>query len=216
MKPRLRHRTLFFGLAILASLGLITSGCGGSKSPSVASLGTATSTNANGGVSRGSNSASSGGGNIGMTMEMGRGAVGVKYSACMRSHGQANFPDPNGVGLVTIDSSTGINPNSPVFEKAEADCQKLLPIGQAPTQAQQQQFRRQVLAFAVCMRSHGVPKYPDPTISGVRMTIPNSGIDPNSPIVQAAQKTCQTKAGLVPSSPQGGTASSRANATSGG
>jgi hypothetical protein len=137
-----------------------------------------------------------------MTMEVGRGAVGVKYSACMRSHGLPSFPDPNAEGLVTTDASTGIDPNSPLFEKAEAACQKLLPVGKATSQAMQQQFERQALAFAKCMRSNGVPNYPDPTFSGVPTRLnenigPNSGIDPNLPIFQAAQKTCQVKTGLT-------------------
>jgi hypothetical protein len=151
-------------------------------------------------------------------MEVGRDGVGVKYSACMRSHGLPEFPDPNAEGLVTINASMGIDPNSPVFEKAEADCQKLLPVGEAPSQAQQQQFERQALAFAACMRSHGLPSWPDPIVLGVKMTEhigASSGIDPNSPIVQAAQKACQTKAGLVPTFVPGGKASSGGNVVSG-
>ena len=108
----------------------------------------------------------------------------------------------------------GIDANSPVFERAEADCQKLLPVGVAPSQAQQRQFKRQALAFAACMRSHGVPNYPDPTISGVKMTehiSASSGIDPNSPIFQVAQRACQTKAPLP-----GGKPSSGGNVVSGG
>jgi hypothetical protein len=45
------------------------------------------------------------------------------------------------------------------------------------------------------MRSHGVPKFPDPDFSGggIRMTIDkNSGVDPNSPAFKAAQQACQS------------------------
>ena len=49
-----------------------------------------------------------------------------------------------------------------------------------------------------CMRSHGVPNFPDPTFQsgpgggvGVGIKIGNgSGIDPSSPAFQAAQKEC--------------------------
>jgi hypothetical protein len=45
------------------------------------------------------------------------------------------------------------------------------------------------------MRSHAVPGYPDPTFSsgGVSQSLGRkNGIDPNSPVFQAAQKTCQS------------------------
>jgi hypothetical protein len=45
--------------------------------------------------------------------------------------------------------------------------------------------------FAACMRSHGVPNFPDPS-SGGNITIgPGSGIDPSSPKFRAAESTCQ-------------------------
>jgi hypothetical protein len=49
------------------------------------------------------------------------------------------------------------------------------------------------IRFASCMRSNGVPKFPDPTTSGgsVHISIKsNSGINPASPSFQAAQTTC--------------------------
>jgi hypothetical protein len=52
-----------------------------------------------------------------------------------------------------------------------------------------------VTRFSACMRSHGVPAFPDPKASsggGMNLTIgPGSGIDPSSPQFRAAQKTCQ-------------------------
>ncbi len=56
-------------------------------------------------------------------------------------------------------------------------------------------MKARLLAFAACMRSHGVPSYPDPKFSngGVSQGYgPKDGVDPNSPIFQAAQKTCQS------------------------
>ena len=46
------------------------------------------------------------------------------------------------------------------------------------------------LKVAECMRSHGVPNFPDPTSEGLSIS-PTSGIDLNSPQFLAAEKSCQ-------------------------
>ncbi len=112
----------------------------------------------------------------------------------MRSHGVTNFPDPDSHGTITITVSTSLNPSSPLFQRAEGECQHLLPPGKTLSQTQEQGMKAGALAFAACMRSHGVPNYPDPTFSsgGVSQSLSRKeGIDPNSPIFEAAQKTCQ-------------------------
>jgi hypothetical protein len=48
----------------------------------------------------------------------------------------------------------------------------------------------QLLTFAVCMRSHGVPSFPDPSRHGIHIG-PGSGIDPFSPAFKAAQSACR-------------------------
>jgi hypothetical protein len=55
-------------------------------------------------------------------------AATLKYSACMRSHGIANFPDPvsNGKGI-SIPPMHGVNPQSQQFQSAEKACRSLLP-----------------------------------------------------------------------------------------
>src|SRR5580658_5024278 len=48
-------------------------------------------------------------------------------------------------------------------------------------------FQAQLLAYAVCMRKSGVPKFPDPPASGpIRFPL-----DPSSPAFEAAQAKCQ-------------------------
>jgi hypothetical protein len=50
-----------------------------------------------------------------------------------------------------------------------------------------------LLGYAVCMRSHGVPSFPDPTFSdgGMGFDIrPGSGINPGSPVFRAAETAC--------------------------
>lgn len=46
----------------------------------------------------------------------------LKYSQCMRAHGVPNYPDPDKNGDVNISISSGINPQSPTFLKAQQDC----------------------------------------------------------------------------------------------
>lgn len=47
------------------------------------------------------------------------------------------------------------------------------------------------LRYSACMRSHGVPKFPDPSSGGGFEFSPGSGVDPSSPAVKTAQATCQ-------------------------
>jgi hypothetical protein len=53
---------------------------------------------------------------------------------------------------------------------------------------------KQFVAFAVCMRSHGVPGYPDPEVSSsgnrVQVTISPGSADPNSPALKSADHKC--------------------------
>jgi hypothetical protein len=49
----------------------------------------------------------------------------------------------------------------------------------------------QFVAFSACMRSHGVPSFPDPSPGGGIRITPSSGVNPRSPAFQAAQQACQ-------------------------
>lgn len=57
--------------------------------------------------------------------------------------------------------------------------------------------QQDALKFSECMRAHGVSNYPDPGSNGAISISggPGSGLDPNSPTFQSAQKACQ---GLLP------------------
>jgi len=132
------------------------------------------------------------------------GGGALAFSACMRSHGVPNFPDPtggsNGGVQVNISSGSGINPNSPAYQAAQRSCQSLLPAGKAsgsinPT------ARTQVLRYAACIRSHGVPNYPDPTFNGNAVNFGNLSGIANSPQYQAALHAC---ASLNPMNGHGG------------
>ena len=50
-----------------------------------------------------------------------------------------------------------------------------------------------MMKFAACMRSHGVPNWPDPTLDRGRAVFdPQAvGIDPNSPQISAKMHDCE-------------------------
>jgi hypothetical protein len=196
--------------AALVGLVLLAAACGGpSQSPSVANLGSATpattTAGSQGGTAGGGDGKAPGGGSGGgFTSTMRVGKSGTAFSACMRSHGLPHFPDPNAQGSITFGSSDGIDPSSPEFQSAQTACQKLLPHGGAPSSAQQAKTQAAMLRYSACMRTHGVPKFPDPNFSGGRISLSinsRDGIDPQSPQFQAAQKACQgnlpAKAGVA-------------------
>ncbi len=208
--------------AVLAALGLLAAGCGGhSPDPSVASLAstnattTATTTEAAAGAPTGGVPVpAGGGGNFSATMRVG--SAGTAFSSCMRKHGVSNFPDPNGQGQITFGSSDGIDPSSPQFQSAQKACQKVLPNGGVPTPAQLAQAQTAMLKYSACMRSHGVPKFPDPNFSGGHASLSigsGSGIDPQSAQFQAAQTACQSD---LPGRPQGGLSGTGTKQTSSG
>ena len=100
----------------------------------------------------------------------------VAYSGCMRSHGVPNYPDPRD-GQLPKGGAQAFGVSSSVFSAAQTACHDLLPdAGSFQEQASQctlsgdcppavvQQMMTIDLKFAQCMRSHGVPNWPDPTI----------------------------------------------------
>jgi hypothetical protein len=199
-------KRIALSLTVLASAALLAAGCGGSSaSPGVAHL--ASSTSASSDTSGGGSSSSPEGGPP-TQRQM------VAFSQCMRSHGVPEFPEPV-EGKLLVHSSvrnghvTGVNPRSPQFQAAQKACAKLAPNGgKPPSAAEQAKMQEKALLFSQCMRTHGVPNFPDPEFShsggGVGIRIGGKGgpsrIDPNSPQFQAAQKACQS---IMPG-PKGG------------
>ena len=83
----------------------------------------------------------------------------------MRSHGVPNFPDPSGSGGVPKETAQQLRVSSSQLQTALNACQHLLPntgnIDDNP--AALHQWWSQMLHFARCMHSHGVPNWPDPS-----------------------------------------------------
>jgi hypothetical protein len=125
----------------------------------------------------------------------------LAHSQCMRDHGVTNFPDPEfgeGDVRISISGAEGIEPNSPTMQAAEQACESLRPTAPEGGTGPSKERYEEALKFAQCMRSHGVPDFPDPQMSGGGITVrqggpgtEGSGTDPNSPTMQAAMEACQ-------------------------
>ena len=117
------------------------------------------------------------------------------YAGCMRSHGVPGYPDPqisSSAGSLSVHISPGsADPNSPAFKSADQACHHLAPnlemqSGPGGSSAQQQ---AQDVRYADCMRSHGVPSFPDPGHDGA-FTLPAT-INERAPAFLGAIHACQ-------------------------
>jgi hypothetical protein len=126
----------------------------------------------------------------------------VKYSACMRSHGVPDFPDPattqgpNSFGIdgYNFNLPTNLNPQSPAYISAQKTCGPFTNIGTGGFHPLPAKARQAAFAHAQCMRQHGVPNFPDPIVhvsgTGVSVRSGGPGINPRSPAFRQAQRVC--------------------------
>ncbi|HEX2047136.1 MAG TPA: hypothetical protein VHF27_05190 [Acidimicrobiales bacterium] len=126
--------------------------------------------------------------------------AGLDFARCMREHGvDVPDPKPGEGGFVMIGPAPGSaaadlgGAPPPGFAEAEEACRHhlegLIQDGGGPIDPKEQD---RALAFARCMREHGV-NMPDPDFSsggGVRIEIGGEGMNPSSPTFQEAQKAC--------------------------
>lgn len=90
----------------------------------------------------------------------------LAFAHCMQTHGAPNFPDPSNAnqGFAVTGQLSG-NATGPLAQ-AHSACQHLLPDGSSTsgtgsvTQAQLDQ----ALKVVGCLREHGEPSFPDPTV----------------------------------------------------
>ncbi|HEV3048280.1 MAG TPA: hypothetical protein VGY13_13080 [Solirubrobacteraceae bacterium] len=144
--------------AALLSIALALAGCGGSSSPGVAHLSSAS----------GSGGTSAKGDGAAPESTASPEQAAVAFSECMRSSGVPSFPDPKPGGGFMFHARPGLM-SSPAFRAAQAKCQKLLPGGGPPGPGSSTNPSPQTLArflgIARCMRRHGVYDFPDPRTS---------------------------------------------------
>lgn len=114
----------------------------------------------------------------------GPGASAYRYADCMRSHGVSNFPNPrvsvDGDRVSVMQAVPASDAAAPKFKSAQKACQGIIP---APgSEPDQQGHRLAFLAFARCMRAHGMSSFPDPnaqgTITGAMLAA--AGVEPTS------------------------------------
>jgi hypothetical protein len=118
----------------------------------------------------------------------------VKFSGCMRSHGVTDFPDPtvgsNGLPSWTFDADT-VSPQSPAFRAAHQVCKKDLP-DLLHTSGEKAAANAAALKYATCMRSNGVPNFPDPNGQGLIQVNATGSLDASSPQFQKAETACNS------------------------
>jgi hypothetical protein len=129
----------------VAAVALLTAACGGSPS----------STGPGGSPAAGG-SASSPATNL---------QKAVAFSRCVRDRGVPNWPDPTSSGQIAKESAQQLGVSNAQLQVALNACQHLLPdtgnIDDNP--AALNQWWSQLRHFARCMRTHGVPNWPDPS-----------------------------------------------------
>ncbi len=190
----MKRQCLPIALAAL-SAALMLAACGGSNKPSTSTSPSSTS--------KGSPSSYA--------------TSQLAAAACIRKHGVPDFPDPTfgaGGAQVNLHLPAAMG-SSPAFALAQTDCAKLgLELsGYAgdsvtPTAGEMGQW----VAVARCMRTHGVPNFPDPTtrlppnpatyparysaafdMNGIDWAIPKS-INLQAPAVKQAATACGANA----------------------
>jgi hypothetical protein len=115
-------------------------------------------------------------------------ASAVAYSACMRTHGVPNYPDPDSSGTLPKVSPQQLGVSSTLFASATSTCAHLLH----PSDVQEQQTLSGMHDFARCMRSHGVTNWPDPTTDsdGQAVFDLRGQINPDAPQVVTVSGDC--------------------------
>jgi len=119
---------------------------------------------------------------------------------CIRQHGIPAFPDPilNSAGQVTFNKSQLLGVSKAVLGQAMTACRVALDQagiqagrayghGAAPPPAQ----LRQLVAFARCMRAHGLTGLQDPNPANGEIRLP-PGVAKDSPVVLRATRACRS------------------------
>jgi hypothetical protein len=172
-----RTRRPLAAFAIVATVAVISAGCGGTASSS----GTTSTT--------GTASKSSTTSNKNATAR----DRAVKFSACMRENGYSDFPDPEASGEFP---PIGVSVSHAVWDAALGACKALQPPGSRGAKRSPEQ-QSAALKFAQCMRENGVKDFPDPVngerlvdMTRIRSQIPSTGMPGGISVLHAAMQKC--------------------------
>jgi hypothetical protein len=121
-------------------------------------------------------------------------AIAVKFSVCMRSHGVTDFPDPTvgSNGLPSWGPTPNVNGGAPAYNAAQQACKKGLPSLGPHTSAEKATANAAALKYSTCMRSNGVPDFPDPNGQGLIQINATGTLEPSSPQYHKAQTACKS------------------------
>jgi hypothetical protein len=178
--PRRRWRPRLAALIAMLALTLAVAACGGGgKANGVASLGGANKPTATTTAKPWSKQDAM--------------QAALAFARCMRQHG-IDMPDPqfngNGISQEFTARRGSKGPDDPTFKAAQQACNKYLPNGGQPAKPNLQE-QQQMLAFARCMRQHGID-VPDPGASGgIEVKGAPGTVNPDSPKFKAAERACQ-------------------------
>ncbi len=150
-------------LTVLAAAALLTAAC---SSPSTGSGGTAA------------------------TAESAAYRANIAFAQCMRTHGVPNFPDPGPSSNFAV-SGTPVGPATTPSARAYDTCEHLLPNGSSSSNGSvTTQELSAAVALAQCLRTHGEPSFPDPTVVNGSLSFAFTGV--NSSQFQTAVKDCRS------------------------
>jgi hypothetical protein len=171
-----------FAVAVaLVGVAVVVAACGNTSFSGVASLGSTTPS---------TSSPSAPAGNSGGPPSPAETKKLLDFVACMRAHGVPNYPEPLSSGGFSRSAMTAVDQSSPQYQVSLKACRSLaIASGVEHTPAQIAQHDQQLLAYAQCMRKHGVPDFPDPTNGGFTVSS-GSALGRNSPQFQTADKVC--------------------------
>jgi hypothetical protein len=183
----------------VAALSLLAAGCGGGGNPGVASVASSTVPPAAGSPA---------------TTSPTSGALHL-VGQCIRAHGIPDFPDPTvatsgpAKGKGILDKQDLRTVAESVVNQALAACQTAVEQADistsGPNSGPNSREIQNLLAFARCIRNHGITNFPDPDRQG-GFNLAGTGIDTHelSPAELAAARTClPTARGDISIPPQG-------------
>jgi hypothetical protein len=112
----------------------------------------------------------------------------------MRSHGVTEFPDPTigSNGLPSWGPTPNVSGGAPAYKAAQQVCRKDLPSLGPRTPAEKTTANAAALKYSTCMRSNGVPSFPDPNGQGVIQLNVTATLEPSSPQYQKAETACKS------------------------
>ena len=161
-------------LAALATVALVSAGCGSSGPPGTGTANSTGTTNGTGSTGTGKNATGQ--------------DEAVKFAECVRAHGVPHFPDPNAKGEFEF----GVDVTPAVWGRAVNACKALQPPGSLSAKRTPKQ-QTASLRFAQCVRENGVKDFPDPA-NGQPLVdtyrIPSSNTSAGMTILNAAMHKC--------------------------